>query len=146
MLGELDSYCKTRKLEHSLTIHKNKLQMDQRPKFKVIYILFTYIYTIKLRKNINRTLSDINCSCIIFDPPPNENKNKNFKKRMRKGGSGWGIHVCPWLIHVNVWQKPLQYCKVISLQIIKKIKIKKIKNKKTNKQKRMRLENSMEVT
>ena len=23
------------------------------------------------------------------------------------------------LIHVNVWQKPLQYCKVISLQLIK---------------------------
>ena len=33
-------------------------------------------------------------------------------------GSGWGIHVNPWLIHVNVWQKPLQYCKVISLQLI----------------------------
>ena len=28
-------------------------------------------------------------------------------------------HVNPWLIHVNVWQKPLQYCKVISLQLIK---------------------------
>ena len=40
-------------------------------------------------------------------------------------GSGWGTHVHPWLIHVNVWQKPLQYCKVISLQLnelIKKIK------------------------
>ena len=37
----------------------------------------------------------------------------------RKGGSGWGTHVNPWLIHVNVWQKPLQYCKVISLQVIK---------------------------
>ena len=24
----------------------------------------------------------------------------------------------PWLIHVNVWQKPLQYFKVISLQLI----------------------------
>ena len=23
----------------------------------------------------------------------------------------------PWLIHVNVWQKPLQYCKVIHLQL-----------------------------
>ena len=30
-----------------------------------------------------------------------------------------GSHVNPWLIHVNVWQKPLQYCKVISLQLIK---------------------------
>ena len=38
------------------------------------------------------------------------------------GGSGWGIHVKPWIIHVNVWQKPLQYCKVISLQLIKKKK------------------------
>ena len=36
-----------------------------------------------------------------------------------EGGSGWGIHVNPRLIHVNVWQKPLQYCKVISLQQIK---------------------------
>ena len=36
-----------------------------------------------------------------------------------EGGSGWGTHVNPWLIHINVWQKPLQYCKVISLQLIK---------------------------
>ena len=37
-----------------------------------------------------------------------------------KGGLGWGTHVNPWLIHANVWQKPpLQYCKVISLQLIK---------------------------
>ena len=34
-------------------------------------------------------------------------------------GSGWGTHVNPWLIHVNVRQNPLQYCKVISLQLIK---------------------------
>ena len=37
----------------------------------------------------------------------------------REGESGWGTHVNPWMIHVNVWQKPLQYCKVISLQGIK---------------------------
>ena len=36
-----------------------------------------------------------------------------------EGGSGWGTHVNLWLIHVNVWQKPLQFCKVISLQLIK---------------------------
>ena len=36
-----------------------------------------------------------------------------------EGGLRGGIHVNPWLIHVNVWQKPLQYCKVISLQLIK---------------------------
>ena len=43
----------------------------------------------------------------------------------RPRGMGWGgrreegSHVNPWLIHVNVWQKPLQYCKVNSLQLIK---------------------------
>ena len=36
-----------------------------------------------------------------------------------EGVSGWGTHASPWLIHVNVWQKPLQYCKLISLQRIK---------------------------
>ena len=36
-----------------------------------------------------------------------------------EGESGWGTHVNPRLIHVNVWQKPLQYCEVISLQLIK---------------------------
>ena len=28
-----------------------------------------------------------------------------------------GTDVYPWLIHVNVWQKPPQYCKAISLQL-----------------------------
>ena len=37
----------------------------------------------------------------------------------RKGISGWETDVNPWLIHINVWQKPLQYYKVISLQLIK---------------------------
>ena len=36
-----------------------------------------------------------------------------------EGGSGWGIHVTPWLIHVSVWQSPLKCCEVISLQLIK---------------------------
>ena len=46
----------------------------------------------------------------------------------QEGGSGWGTHVNSWLIHVNVWQKPLQYYKVISLQLIK------INGKKTQQQ------------
>ena len=37
--------------------------------------------------------------------------------REEERGSGWGAHVHPWLIHVNVWQKLLQYCKVTSLQL-----------------------------
>ena len=44
-------------------------------------------------------------------------------------GSGWGTHVNPRLIHVNVWQKALQCCKVISLQLIK-INQKKKKKKR----------------
>ena len=35
-------------------------------------------------------------------------------------GLGWGTHVHLWMIHVNVWQKTPQYCKVISLQLKKK--------------------------
>ena len=35
-----------------------------------------------------------------------------------EGGSGWGIHVNPWLIHINIWQKPLQYCKVIQFSSV----------------------------
>ena len=46
-----------------------------------------------------------------------------------EGGSGWGRHVNPWLIHVNVWQKPLQYCKVISLQLIKINEKKEVKKR-----------------
>ena len=46
-------------------------------------------------------------------------------RRVVGGGSGWRMHVHPWLIHVNVRQKPLQYCKVISLQL-KKNKLKKM--------------------
>ena len=36
------------------------------------------------------------------------------------GGRGLqdgGTHVPPWMIHVDVWQKPPQHCKVISLQL-----------------------------
>ena len=56
--------------------------------------------------------------------------------RRWEGGLGWGTHVNPRLIHVNVWQKPLQYCKVISLQLIKINGKKKKERKKTNKSKR----------
>ena len=35
----------------------------------------------------------------------------------RRGIQDEGTHVHPRLIHVNVWQKPSQYCKVIILQL-----------------------------
>ena len=44
---------------------------------------------------------------------------RNRVEREVGGGIRMGKLVNPWLIHVNVWQKPLQYCKVISLQLIK---------------------------
>ena len=49
-------------------------------------------------------------------------------------GSGWGTHVNPWVIHVNIWQKPLQYCKVIGLQLIQinEKKKKHLKGEKKN--------------
>ena len=43
------------------------------------------------------------------------------------GGRGFrmGGHVYLWLILVDVWQEPLQYCKVVMLQLKKKKKKKK---------------------
>ena len=38
----------------------------------------------------------------------------------RKGrGTRDPIASIGWIIHVNVWQKSLQYCKVTSLQLVK---------------------------
>ena len=34
----------------------------------------------------------------------------------------WGTHVYLWPIHVDVWQKPSQYCKVFIFQLKKKEK------------------------
>ena len=34
------------------------------------------------------------------------------------------MYVHLWLIHVDVWQKPTQFCKAIILQLKNKIKIK----------------------
>ena len=45
-----------------------------------------------------------------------------------------GTHVYLWLIHVDVWQKPSQYCKAIILQLKQiNFKIKIIKNKQKKK-------------
>ena len=33
-----------------------------------------------------------------------------------------GTYSCLWLIHIDVWQKPTQYCKSIILQLNKKVK------------------------
>ena len=51
------------------------------------------------------------CLLVKFYLALNYNRNLSTSNR--------GIHVNPWLIHVNVWQNPLQYCKVVSLQLIR---------------------------
>ena len=35
--------------------------------------------------------------------------------------SGWGTHVHSWLIHVNIWQKPPQYCKIIQFSSVQSL-------------------------
>ena len=49
---------------------------------------------------------------VLWDNPEGWSEERGGR-RVQDGG----IHVYLWLIHVNVWQKPPQYCKVISLQL-----------------------------
>jgi len=39
------------------------------------------------------------------------------KEGSERGVQDGGTHVYLWLIHVDVWEKPLQYCKAIILQL-----------------------------
>ena len=79
----------------------------------------------------NRSPAQIGCMRQVLRPGV-LGRPRGIRWRGRwEGGSVWGIHVYPRLIHVNVWQKPLQYCKVIRLQLILK-KIFLIKKKKVS--------------
>ena len=67
----------------------------------------------------NRSPAQVGCMRQVLGPGAlGRPRGMGWRGRW-EGGSGWGIHVNPWLTHVNVWQNPLQYCKVISLQLIK---------------------------
>ena len=67
----------------------------------------------------NRAPAQVGCMRQVLGPGA-LGRPRGIRWRGRwERGSGWGIHVTPWLIHVNVWQNPLQYCKIISLQLIK---------------------------
>ena len=59
------------------------------------------------------SMHDTGCSELVHWDDP---EGLGWRGRW-EGGSGWGTHVHPWLIQVSVWQKPLQYYKVISLQL-----------------------------
>ena len=41
---------------------------------------------------------------------------------MRREVQKEGAYVYPWLTHVDVWQKPTQFCKAIILQLKKRKK------------------------
>ena len=66
-----------------------------------------------------RSPAQVGCMRQVLGPGALGRPRGSGWRRRWEEGSGWGIHVNPWLIQVNVWQKPLQYCKVISLQLIK---------------------------
>ena len=67
----------------------------------------------------NRSAAQVGCMRQVLGPGA-LGRPRGIRWRGRwEGGSGWGTHVTPWLSHVNVWQNPLQYCKIISLQLIK---------------------------
>ena len=80
----------------------------------------------------NRSPAQVGCMRQVLGPGAlGRPRGMGWRGRW-EGGSGWGTHVNPWLIHISVWQNPLQYCKVISLQLIeinekKKKKVKSIK-------------------
>ena len=68
----------------------------------------------------NRSPAQVGCMRQVLGPGAlGRPRGMGWRGRW-EGGSGWGIHVYPRLIHVNVWEKPLQYCKVISLKLKKK--------------------------
>ena len=59
---------------------------------------------------------------MLSDNPKGWDGVRNGKEIQREG-----TYVYLWLIHVDVWKKPTQYCKAIILQL----KINKLKKKKT---------------
>ena len=70
-------------------------------------------------QGLNRSPAQVGCMRQVLGPGALGRPRGMGWGRRWEGGSEWGIHVNPWLIHVNVRQKPLQYYKVTSLQLVK---------------------------
>ena len=58
------------------------------------------------------SMHETGCSGLVQWDDPEGWDGKGGGRGVQDGGT----HVHPWLIHVDVWQKPPQYFKVISLQ------------------------------
>ena len=100
--------------EHSVSLFKNPLPKKARVGCSTT-TASKHLYYLEW----NRSPAQVGCMRQVLRPGA-LGKPRGIRWRRRwEGGSGWGTHVNPWLIQVNVWQKPLQYCKVISLQLIK---------------------------
>ena len=67
----------------------------------------------------NRSPAHVGCMRQVLGPSALGRPRGIGQRGVWEGGSGWGIHVNPWLVCINVWQNPLQYCRVIGLQLIK---------------------------
>ena len=72
----------------------------------------TYILSYVKQISSPGLMHETGCSGLVHWDDPRDGCKGRWK-----GGSGWGTHVHLWLIHVTVWRKPLQYCKVISFTI-----------------------------
>ena len=56
----------------------------------------------------NRSPTQVGCMRQALEPGALGRPRGIRWRGRREGGSGWGTHVNPWLIHFNVWQNPLQ--------------------------------------
>ena len=71
-----------------------------------------------------QTCKQLYCTAKIFDSYYSKKDYKYSKKKkktphlpigVRDGKVGTYVHL--WLMHVDVWQKPTQYCKAVILQL-----------------------------
>ena len=56
----------------------------------------------------NRSPAQVGCTRQVLGPGALGRPRGIGWRGSWEGGSGWGTHVNPWLIHFNVWQNPLQ--------------------------------------
>ena len=85
-----------------------------------LWYIYTMEYYSALKKN---TFESVLMRWVKLEPiiqsEVSQKEKHQYSILMHMGGEfRWGTHVNPWLIHIDVWQKPLQYCKVTSLQLI----------------------------
>ena len=58
-------------------------------------------------------MHETGCSGLVHWDDPEGWNGEGGERGLQDGGTD--VH--PWLIHVNVWRKPPEYCKVISFQL-----------------------------